>query len=62
LYIGFDPYKFGSNVPVAISTIAPPSLDTSYTWKDPIKKLKTALDIAIKNSPQCNYPIDILHS
>jgi 20S proteasome alpha/beta subunit len=38
------------------------SLDTSYTWKDPIKKLKTALDVAIKNSPQCIYPIDILHS
>jgi hypothetical protein len=38
------------------------SLDTSYTWKDPIKKIKTALDTAIKNSPQCDYPIDILHS
>jgi 20S proteasome alpha/beta subunit len=38
------------------------SLDTSYTWKDPIKKIKTALESAIKNSPQCDYPIDILHS
>ncbi len=38
------------------------SLDTSHTWKDPIKKIKTALDSAIKNSPQCNYPIDILQS
>jgi ATP-dependent protease HslVU (ClpYQ) peptidase subunit len=38
------------------------SLDTSYKLKDPIKKIKIALDVAIKNSPQCDYPIDILQS
>ena len=38
------------------------SLDTSIIWKDPIKRIKKALDVAIKNSPQCNYPIDILNS
>jgi hypothetical protein len=36
------------------------SLDTSIIWKDPIKRIKKALDIAINNSPQCVYPIDIL--
>jgi ATP-dependent protease HslVU (ClpYQ) peptidase subunit len=44
------------------SQFATGSLDTSYTWKDPNKKITKALESAIKNSPQCIYPIDILHS
>jgi len=44
------------------SSFAIGSLDTSESWKDPVKKIKKALDVAINNNPNCKYPIDILHS